>query len=375
MPGDYDFVVDLSNVCRSQILGAPPAGATLKAARGLTKALADTVGGRAPVMLYVADNSLWPLLDAADGAANVADWQLRNRLNLVKVQYADPAILGFAESAGCPVLSMDKYEDWRRTHPWIQGSTDRFVGWSRSTSGELQAYFRTMSTLLEEEASRLEEDRAFRDSGFDTKSREHEMVLGRMYRCDNTSCELHQLNPWFLIGPPRRDRRRNRLVCDTCGEEVIDVGEVGRVTQLKVDVPSSGSAGRFTIYQGEGTKIGRKTLMATLSDPSPDDAVTLKRVSREHVTFRAQGPVLMVADLGSTNGSTLQRYDKASKSFSDPVALEELRPVQMGPNDVLTLAGVVQIRKAGHRFRYDGLTTGEPEDGPGPGDTVAASRA
>jgi hypothetical protein len=270
---------------------------------------------------------------------------------------------------------MDKYEDWRRTHSWIQGSTDRFVGWSTETDGELRVYLRAMSTLPEEEASRLEEDRAFRDSGFDTKSREHEMVLGRMYRCDNPSCELHQVNPWFLIGPPRRDRKRDRLVCDSCGSEVIDVGEVGRVTQLKVDLPSSGSTGRFTIYQGEGTKIGRNTLMASLSELSSNDKTTLRRVSAEHVTFRADGPVLMAADLGSTNGSTLQRYHRSSRSLSDPVRLEKHRPVQMNANDVLTLAEVVRIRRAGHRFRYDGLTTGEPEEGPGPGGTVAATRS
>lgn len=375
MTVDYDFVVDLSNVCRSEDLGAPPKCASLDTLRRLTRALADLAGGRSPVLLHVADNSLWPLLEGTHGQAIVNEWRLRNRINLVQDPYADPMILKFAESAGCPVLSLDKYEDWRRTYPWIQGSTDRFVGWSKSTNGELQVYFRAMSTLLEGEASRLEEDRSFRDSGYDIKSREHEMVLGRMYRCDNALCALHQLNPWFLIGPPRRDRRRNRLVCDSCGEGVIDVGDVGRVTQLKVELSSSGSTGRFTIYQGEGTKIGRRTLMTTLNDLSNENVVTLRRVSGEHLTFRAEGPVLMVADLGSTNGSTLQCYNRSSKSLSDPVKLEDHQPVQMGPNDVLTLAGVVRIRKAGHRFRYDGLTTGEPEDGSGAGDTVAASRA
>jgi hypothetical protein len=375
MTVDYDFVVDLSNVCRSQILGAPPNGATLRVVRRLVKAVADTAGGRSPTVLYVADDSLWALLDATDGMANVREWKLRNERNLVRVPYADPAILGFAESTGCTVLSMDKYEDWRRTHSWIQGSTDRFVGWSKASDGELAVYFRTMSTLLEEEASRLEEDRGFRDSGFDTKSREHEMVLGRMYRCDNRSCNLHQVNPGFLIGPPRRDRKRDRLVCDSCGEEVVDVGEVGPVTQLKVDLPSSGNTGRISIYQGSGTKIGRQTLMANLGELDPDAVSTLRRVSAEHVTFRADGPVLMAADLGSTNGSTLQRYDRSSSSLSDPVRLEKHRPVQIGANDVLTLAGVVNIRRAGHRFRYDGLTTGEPEEGPGPGSTVAVSRS
>jgi pSer/pThr/pTyr-binding forkhead associated (FHA) protein len=372
---EYDFVVDLSNVCRSQILGAPSNGATLKTVRHLARALGDATGGRAPIVLYVADHSLWPLLDATDGAVNVSDWKRTNKRNLVQVPYADPAILGFAESTGCAVLSMDKYEDWRRTHSWIQGSTDRFVGWSKASNDDLHVYFRTMSTLLEEEASRLEEDRAFKDSGFDTRSREHEMVLGRMYRCDNPSCELHQVNPWFLIGPPRRDRRRDRLVCDSCGEEVIDVGEVGRVTQLKVDLLSSGSTGRFTIYQGEGTKIGRNTLLVSLSEPSSDDVKTLRRVSAEHVTLHADGPILMAADLGSTNGSTIQRYDRSSRSLYDPVRLEKHRPVQMNANDVLTLAEVVRIRRAGHRFRYDGLTTGEPEEGPGPGDTVATTRS
>lgn len=325
-------------------------------------------------MFFIADNSLWDLLERGHGRSRVEEWQLRHHRRLLKIDYADQSILQFAESTGCGVVSLDKFSDWRKTHPWIQGSTDRFVGWSKSIGGDVQAYFRSMSVLAEEEASRREEDRSFRDAGFDTRHREHEAILGRMYRCDNSNCDLHKLNPYFLIGPPRRDRRRRCLVCHACGAEVIDVGEVGRVTQLKVELPSSGSGGRFTIYQGQGTRVGRTTLLSNLDNPSPADGETLQRVSREHITFRADGPIVMVADLGSTNGTTLEQFDRSSKSLSEPVRLEKNRPVQLNPNDVLTLAGVAKIRRSGNRFRYDGLTTGEPEDGPGPGDTAAASR-
>lgn len=370
----YDFVADLSNICRSQALGAPVNGASLRTIPLLQKALADAAGGRTPLVLYIADNSLWNLLNSAEGAPNVSDWKLRYKRNLVEVPYADPSILAYAESSGCAVLSMDHFKDWRRTHSWIQGSSDRFVGWTKSKSGNVQVHRRTMSTLPVEEASRREEDRVFRDSGFDTRFREHEMVLGKMYRCDNRTCELHQVSPWFLVGPPRLDRRRDRLVCDSCREEVVEVGEVGPVTQLKLELPSSGKTGRFTIYQGKGTKVGRRTITMAFDDLSSGDVAALRRVSGEHLTIRAEGPILMVADLGSTNGSTLQRYDRSSGSLSDPVKLDPLTPVQLNANDVLTLAGVVQIRRSGQRFRYDGLTEGEPEVGSGSGDTEAVSR-
>ena len=369
---EYDFVVDLSNVCRDRVLGAPEKGASLDAVRRIEGALARVSGGNSPHMFYIADNSLWDLLERAHGKANVADWKLRHRRQLLQIHYADQSILQFAESTGCAVVSLDKFSDWRKTHDWIQGSTNRFVGWSKDRGGEVRAYFRSMSVLADDEASRREEDRSFRDSGFDTKSREHEAVLGRMYRCDNSQCELHRLNPYFLIGPPRRDRKRDCLVCHACHAEVTDVGEVGRVTQLKVELPESGSAGRFTIYQGQGTKVGRNTLHASLDNPCPADRESLQRVSREHITFRAEGPILMAADLGSTNGTTLEQFDRSSRSLSEPVKLERHQAVQLNPNDVLTLAGVVRIRKSGNRFRFDGLTTGEPEDGPGPGDTAAA---
>lgn len=364
-------------MCRDRSLGAPKEGASLDALRRIELAIARVSGGNTPAMFYFADDSLWGLLQREHGRASVDEWKLRHQRRLYdrRLSYADGSILEFAEATGCAVVSLDKFTDWRKTHPWIQGSTDRFVGWSKGPSGEVQAYFRSMSILADDVASRNEENRFFKDSGFDTKSREHEAVIGRMYRCDNSQCEQHQLNPHFLIGPPRKDRRRNCYVCHACGVEVTDVGEVGRVTQLKIDIPSSGSTGRFTIYQGQGTRVGRNTLLASLDNRSPMDDEMLQRVSREHITIRSEGPIVMVADLGSTNGTTLQQFHRSSRLLSEPARLEKNQAVQLNPNDVLTLAGVARIRVSGNRFRYDGLTTGEPEDDAGAGDTVEGSRA
>jgi hypothetical protein len=374
MTVDYDFVVDLSNVCRSEVLGAPSHGASLGGIRRLSGPLASFVGGRQPVLLYVADNSLWPLLEAADGPLAVNEWKLRNKHHLVEVGYADPAILDFAQSSGCGVVTMDKYEDWRSSHAWIQGCAERFFGWRTRPDGDLEVFCRTMSVLSGSQASSNEEHRAFKDLGYDVGEREHDAVIGRMYRCDNPVCELRAKNPWFLIGPPRRDRRSGQLVCDSCRLPVIDVGSVGPVSQLKFEVRGTGHAGRFTIYQGEGTKVGRQVLKANLEDATSRDFELLQQVSGEHVTFRAEPGGLAVADLGSTNGTWIQRYQHAGRTLSDPVKLERLQPTIIGPNDVLTLAHAVTIRRAGHRFRYDGLTTGEPEGAsPRGGTRVAGS--
>lgn len=367
-------MVDLSNVCRSEDLGAEPDKANLSCLGILVRVVGDLLDGRAPVLLYVADDSLWPLLRQTHGERYIEEWQARNNRLLVTVPVADQSILQYSEGNDCPVLSMDQFRDWRRGFPWIQGNDDLFYGWRRGARGTIELFRRTMSVLTEEEMSRHEEERILKGQGLDQKREEYQIIAGTMYRCENPQCELREMHPYFLISPPRRDRRTNTLICEHCRQPVTEVGPVGPICQLKYEVSATGHSGRFTIYQRKPTTIGRRVLGSSLEARSAEDVEVLQKVSAEHLEFYAEGRTLFVTDTGSTNGTRVQRYDRKTSILGPPERLLQHEKTTFGPNDVLSLAGCVTVRRSGRQHRFDGLTQGEQETDSGPGGTRVASK-
>ena len=126
---EVDYIVDLSNVCRSTDLGAPTAGASLKCLSRLEKAIVRSLNGRAPVLIYVADNSLWRLLEQSDGVNVVGDWKRRKAKVLFEAEVADGIILKMASTSGTKVITGDTFRDHRRDHPWLQNNSEDFCGW------------------------------------------------------------------------------------------------------------------------------------------------------------------------------------------------------------------------------------------------------
>jgi hypothetical protein len=364
---DYDFVVDLSNVCRSEVLGAPKNGASLRALQVVSHALAAELDGRSPNLYLVADDSLWPKLERHDGRARVDEFRMRQRPNLTSIPYADRSILQYALAFECPVLSMDQYKDWRGVFPWIQGNRSLFYGW-RERDGTIQAYRRTMAVLGEDSISRHEERRHLGDRNLDPDREADAEVLGRMYRCDTRTCELRNRCPEFLMYPPLRDRRTGQLVCVECGQRVTEVGPVGPVRQFRYELPKTRHRGRFTIYQEEPTHIGRRHLRDNL-DASADgvaagsegDDNELKKVSSHHLELLAENDLVHVTDLGSRNGTDILRWDPKLSKLRPPEPLVPNEPVEFHRYDQLFLARAVSVRWSGRTYRFDGLTQGEPE--------------
>lgn len=366
---DYDFVVDLSNVCRSEVLGAPRGGASLSSFRAVRQALADELGGKTPNLYLVADDSLWNKLERNEGSARVAEFRMRQGPNLTSIPFADRSILQYAQAFGCPVLSMDQYRDWRGAFPWIQGNPDLFYGWRATANGTFEVYRRTMAVLSEDSISRHEERRHLLDRNLDPDVGKNVEILGRMYRCENRACELRNQCPEFLMYPPRRERRSDRLVCTSCGEPVTDVGQVGPVRQFRYEIRSTAHRGRFTIYQREPIHVGRRQLRVNLEPIDDRDVEDLHKVSSDHLELLAEDTVVRATDLGSTNGTDILRWDHKLGKTGPPERLTPHVSIEFHRYDQLVLAGSVMVRWSGRRYRFDGLTQGAPESGEAEGET------
>ncbi len=122
-------VVDLSNLCRDRRL----LGAGVKADVLLLDYLVEALEAsdvEFSEVHSVADRSLPPLLDAP-GRRRLREMEQDGSLELSSI--ADERILEIAfgrqDDTGVMVASMDYFDDFRRSYPAIQGSTDRFLGW------------------------------------------------------------------------------------------------------------------------------------------------------------------------------------------------------------------------------------------------------
>lgn len=130
--GSPEIVVDLSNVCRDEDVPPTGRGATLRRFATVMRGLINEFG-RPPRGLAIADRSLMRYLSPKerdvlrkmirDGYAEEADG-------------ADGELLRIADETGARVVSMDLFRGHRRRYAWIQGSTDRFVGWELVGDGD-----------------------------------------------------------------------------------------------------------------------------------------------------------------------------------------------------------------------------------------------
>jgi len=102
----------------------------------------------------IVDESLAPRLGAhCKGALRIASASK----NFMIFPFADPEILRTAEVKDAVVLTLDFYRDHRRSNPWIDGSTTRFIGWKASGTS-LVFGFRDMGV----QAVRIESPRKLR---------------------------------------------------------------------------------------------------------------------------------------------------------------------------------------------------------------------
>ena len=118
--------VDLSNLCRDQRLLRPGTRADLVLIDQFLVGL-ERSDIRHRAVTWVADRSLIPLLSEEE-RRRLRDLEVTGELEISTL--ADERLLELAFSKyaepGTLIATMDNFDDFRRTYPEIQGSTDRF---------------------------------------------------------------------------------------------------------------------------------------------------------------------------------------------------------------------------------------------------------
>jgi ribosomal protein S28E/S33 len=356
---DFDYIVDLSNVCRSRVLGAPPNGASLRCLHLLEKTITKSLNGRAPVLQYVADTSLWGLLEVTDGKRVVKEWKQRKHRVLFEDNVADGIILKLASTNGTKVITSDFYRDHRRPHPWLQNNSEDFFEW-KLQGNEIVLITRTLEALSEYEISHHEERKEIAYSKLDPSSRPDREILETLYQCENMKCDLRKSSPSYLPLPPIKDRRVNEVLnCPECKKPVRRVGFVGQVAQLKFKILETGSSGRITFQIDQNVVVGRNDILRALSEVNEDDRKVCELVSGNHLQVLVSSGGVKVADSNSTNGSTISRINQDGV-YGAPTALTN-STVGFNHGDKIYLGGVVEITRSGRRFGYENLSSSQSD--------------
>jgi hypothetical protein len=340
-------VVDLSNLCRDRRL--LPAG--VKADLGLLDRLSEALeqsGHRVSGLKAIADRSLPPLLDSA-GRRRLREMESGDVVEFSSLADERLLELAFGEHAdqGTLVASMDNFDDFRRTYPAIQGSTDRFIGWAPNGDGGLRVELRDMGVHSHRRLSRKEESAEFK-----ARRLHRESVVRRAaatyFRCETADCLIAQLWPERLPELPRYDDRTDLFVCPGCEAPVV-VGEPRpRGIQLIVFLHGAEQF-RLLLEEDGSVAVGRKDAPGCVGLDSRLPADATDAVSRSHVAFSLVNGRILVEDLGSRNGTVVRSVDGG-----DDVRLAAGTPQVVGRRHEVALPSGITIELSGRSMALDG---------------------
>jgi hypothetical protein len=386
--GEWDAVIDVSNVCWSPYL--PPAGLRRPqwARLRLIMAAWRALHGDDVRFYLVADESL---ARAIDDDAALGD--LKERGDLVTAPVADAVLLPLARDRGLHVITRDHYIDHRNQHPWIEKSPQRFHGWD-TVDGEVRITLLGITAAAAQEVSMARERKDLKRTRLDPKNPVHRRILHTRWKCENTSClqAAHwqgQLLVWPLVSP------EGEAMCPSCDMQLAQIGPRPQIHEIVVaERATQAELMRFPleadvpVIVGRGSTIkGVDLSMAALPSPGMShqshsahhDAV--RRVSRMHLLLRYEEVTppnwrLAVIDLESTNGTEVERWAGHGFLPSRPVPTD--REMFLSGKDRLVLGGTVQLRLSGRRFVTDapgqpvppGQVTPPAAPAPAAGDTT-----
>lgn len=348
-----ELVVDLSNVCFDLDLGDARRRAQLSRLDLVAEAWdvwAPDYGD--PAVRLVADDVLRSSC-SSDERRRLKSLESRGWLEWA--EKADPVILDHAQRSTAMVLSNDQYVGHRREFPWIEANATQFIGWdSRHGLAVLRpSRIRAAtgySVSRAAEADEIKELRLHSDDGRKT--------LGGVYRCENDHCIRRRLAPAGAEAAPNRRGPEKVPTCTGCG---LPLALVGRRTDTAI-VKLEGDAGveRVPVPGRSSVEVGRGSpdlkLRSVLTGPS------LAKVSRRHLEVSLSDGAVRVKDLGSSGGSTLERWDAPQRAHHPPERLTPHRAVALRPRDRVVLAGVLTIERSGRRYPFDLAPVGAHAD-------------
>lgn len=356
-------LVDLSNLCRDRRLLDTDVRADITLLDGLVKAL-ETSEVAFREVHSIADRSLPPLLDSP-GRRRLRVMEQDGSLELSSI--ADERILDLA--FGGPgdsrtlVASMDNFDDFRRTYPAIQGSSDRFLGWDREMDGSLRVFRRDMGIHEHQRLSRKEESEELKARRLHRQTI-IDQATATYFRCEQPECLLAQLWPERLPELPRFDDLREQFVCPSCGSALVAGEPRPASTQLIVflhDVEQF----RFLLAEGERIVVGRKDTRGCIGLESRLPPGTADTISRKHAAFIRSNGRVVAEDLGSRNGSVV----RSSDGSRDDVLLAPGAPQVIGRRSTVTLPAGITVELSGRSIPLEG------ERPPVEGDTDHDERA
>lgn len=334
------LLVDLSNACRDSQLTGPG----LEASWGGYERLIDVLS-RSDIdycdVFAVADRSLRHKLDAA-GVKSLRRMQREGRLEISEL--ADERILDYAYNpesrfVDALVLSQDRFLDFRRRYPEIQGSKDRFVGWNVSRNGELRVFLRDMGVATHATMSRKEE-------GGELKARRLRRadVLRRatsnFYKCRNPACIVAKFWPDHLRELPKYDDRRDLFICPSCGADLKEAGCRTPAAQLIVYFRGDERL-RILLEHNQSVTVGRTDAAGCIGLERYLPQGGAASISRRHLQFQFDGTV-SVTDLMSKNGTGRKtKRDKGRQPLTGGC------PAELRRGDVLLLPGDVTVELSG----------------------------
>ena len=348
MADSRPLIVDLSNICCDRRLDDGAALAAWSRFERLLAELADHLG-TAPEWTAAADASLERKL-AREDRRRLRDAAHTGQVILAEGD-ADRDVLLLARETGSVVVSNDRFVDYRREQPWIDGNTDDFLGWVPRRGGGLRVVPRDMGFHTGFSISRAAEQAMLKDRGLLRRRDGREWVvtdvLHDRYRCDNPSCLAAKLAPED-IGIPQREPD-NSVVCPSCRRPVAANGPRPRGLQIKL--LSADREERLSVYEGQPLVLGRGKTAPIGADPSlllNEEQRT--QISRDHVEVAVTGDRLKATDLGSTGGTEVRRWSREDRTWRPAQRFAAGTSLELGERDQLVLAGLINVERSGQRF-------------------------
>ena len=376
--GNWDAVVDVSNVCWSPYLSPVGRQAPVWDRLRLVMSAWRELHGPDIRFQLIADESLPRVLDHG---ARAQFLDLRNSGAIRTTAVADGEILRLARAGELHVISRDHYLDHRAAHRWIDRHPERFHAWD-TIDGVVEFVPVGIKPRSAQDISQAVEVKAIRWSAkLDARNQTHRKILQTRWQCENTSCR--QAGQWqgqVLMWP--RVSPEGTAVCPSCRRELAALGPRAAVHEVVVEgLRSETEIMRFPLEVDCPVIVGRgaATKGIDLAIHADVHAADIAAVSRQHLMLVLQDAGsanfrLGVLDLKSTNGTTVERW--TGNGFLPPKEVPAGEEIGLGTRDRLVLGETVLLRLSGKRYLADPAGPPAEPSGPTPaaGATVVVKR-
>lgn len=354
---EVTLLIDASNVCRDKSLA--PVGAD--ADWGRVEALLSSISSEETIdyagYYLVADESLRrrlsrgdrELYDAARAAGHLEE-RLVADTRLVELVHGSDR--GFPNPL---IVTNDFLDDFRRTHPELNDS--EAISWTADADGRPRPVRRPFGKRTHQRLSHKEEEGELRRRKL--VRRDIQDQAARWYfRCKSERCAVAQFWPDHLEELPLYDPDRGCFACPgvNCGEPLEQLGERAPAVAVLV-LQGDDEIARLLVE--DGVEIGRSDGAGCigLNRFMSEDACSA--VSRRHVRVLVNGDDVLVEDLGSKNGTRLERR----RDRGEPLDLRQGRQIVWATRDIVVLPGGITLERSGRRlpFRGDQALPDAPE--------------